>query len=335
VQDLAVECNFAESALFSYGVGIPFLLLYAFGIPVMSFVVLYHRRHKLHSDPRTRATYGFLYSGFKPRWYGFESIIMLRKSMLAFMSVALAPFGVYTQSICAVLILVGSSVMHARARPYSRQVLNRLEGFSLATTLLTLLGGLYLFAETISHNVQIGVSFFLVGINGLYLLYNIYYFVRVLKSDYQVAYAHASVRLKDLEKLGVFDDEDEDEDEELDDGDDEEGKQQTRTKVRFGAASQENPLSSSSGSAKSAMPYSEGSVGAEGYEEKSARFSSSEGSAASPGVGSSAVQIRVKENSSVHPAPADASPVPALPIGTASDLQEEDLTGDNQLDRHK
>ena len=44
-------------------IGIPFLVLYAAGIPLMPVFVMYRRKHKLHTDKSTVSRFGFLYFG--------------------------------------------------------------------------------------------------------------------------------------------------------------------------------------------------------------------------------------------------------------------------------
>merc|ERR1711881_255475 len=174
VADLQVQCNTSESAPFMYGIGVSFLLLYAIGIPLAAGFRLYQLRDHLH-EAAVRSRYGFLYAGYKRSWYFFEVIIMGRKVMLAVMGVMLAPLGTYTQTLLALVTLIYAAVIHARARPYARSVMNRLEMLSLMTALMTLVFGLYLFAEDIASGVREFVTALLVIMNGAYFVVVLYY----------------------------------------------------------------------------------------------------------------------------------------------------------------
>jgi hypothetical protein len=152
VVDKAVQCNTSESAPWMYAVGVPFFVFYALGIPALAFFAL--KRHKATLDTdETRATYGFLYSSFNLDQYWWEELIMLRKVGFSIMAVLLAPLGIVSQTMLATLVLTLFAVFHARAMPYNKPVLNRLELYSLVVALFTLQGGLYLFACDVCSDV--------------------------------------------------------------------------------------------------------------------------------------------------------------------------------------
>ena len=61
--DLEVICWQGAHIFWAFFVGLPFLLVYALGIPIVSWYVLYKRRHKLDTDNATVKRFGFLYIG--------------------------------------------------------------------------------------------------------------------------------------------------------------------------------------------------------------------------------------------------------------------------------
>jgi hypothetical protein len=64
-RDLQITCWEGNHFVMAMTVGIPFLILYAGGIPLVSIYVLYRRKHKLHRDIDTVSRFGFLYLGCK------------------------------------------------------------------------------------------------------------------------------------------------------------------------------------------------------------------------------------------------------------------------------
>jgi hypothetical protein len=58
--------------------GVPGLLLWCAGVPLLTLLVLTRQRAKLHQDD-VLAFYGFLYAGYHPRLYFWEVAVMLRK----------------------------------------------------------------------------------------------------------------------------------------------------------------------------------------------------------------------------------------------------------------
>lgn len=181
VRDLGVECNTAESAPFMYGIGVTFAFIWALGIPLMAYKLLWNRQHKLWSDRRTLQVLGFLHSGFRPKYYMWEEIIMLRKVFLAITGVLLAPFGIYTQTVAAMLVLIGGSLLHVYAQPYSRQLLNKLETMSLCTAMFTFLAGLWLYAEDLDYATRVVMTVLVVLANAAFVATMAYFLLRVLQ----------------------------------------------------------------------------------------------------------------------------------------------------------
>merc|ERR1711871_676392 len=62
------------------------LAVWSFGVPLLFFCILYKCKSKLHTDSYIQ-TIGFLYNGFEPQVYWFESFIMIRKVVFVICSV--------------------------------------------------------------------------------------------------------------------------------------------------------------------------------------------------------------------------------------------------------
>jgi hypothetical protein len=63
---------------FVFSAGLPGLVLWCLGVPAVFGLVLFRQRHRLHEE-RVLASLGFLFAGYKPRMYCWETVIMLRK----------------------------------------------------------------------------------------------------------------------------------------------------------------------------------------------------------------------------------------------------------------
>jgi hypothetical protein len=83
--DFSIVCTDRrhKSWMIVAGIG---LLVWSIGIPIFFFVslrrVLMKGKHSLAS-PVVRRTYGFLYTGFEPSLYGYESVFMIKKGRLS------------------------------------------------------------------------------------------------------------------------------------------------------------------------------------------------------------------------------------------------------------
>lgn len=93
LDDLELCCNDAHTQGYMFGLGVPALLLYSFGIPFVTGVVLWVNKGKL-TDPRVATTFGFMRAGYRDTAFWFECVVMLRKALLVSIAVGLAPLGI-------------------------------------------------------------------------------------------------------------------------------------------------------------------------------------------------------------------------------------------------
>ena len=65
-----------------------------------------------------KSKYGFLFNGYHPRTYYWESVIMYRKVAMIFVSVCLQALGTRIQAFSVFLLIIFFVVMTAKRRPY-------------------------------------------------------------------------------------------------------------------------------------------------------------------------------------------------------------------------
>jgi hypothetical protein len=102
-EDLAMVCYEHEQMLWALGVAVPAILLWVVGFPIAKFYAIYTRRDRLEEDT-TRATYGFLYNGFKPGFYWWEFVVDARKILMTAISVFIGDERIYVKTILVVLL---------------------------------------------------------------------------------------------------------------------------------------------------------------------------------------------------------------------------------------
>jgi hypothetical protein len=83
---LSIKCYYGSYYVFAFGVAIPGIVLWGFGIPTFAFILLAREKDKLNKL-ETKEKFGFLYRGYKKQFFYWESIIMYRKIILIFISV--------------------------------------------------------------------------------------------------------------------------------------------------------------------------------------------------------------------------------------------------------
>jgi hypothetical protein len=95
----------------------------------------------------TREKYGFLYNGYKKKYYYWESINMYRKIAVIFVSVFLKLAGVITQALVIFLVLILFLILNIKLMPFTFQALNDMEMISIITSMLTIYCGLFFISD--------------------------------------------------------------------------------------------------------------------------------------------------------------------------------------------
>jgi hypothetical protein len=184
-RDLEIVCWQGMHMVWAMTIGMPFLILYAAGIPLASLYVMYQRKHKLHTDNATVSKFGFLYLGYSVDTYYWEAIVMLRKVSMVMIDVVLGPTGVGVQALVSQLMMVLMFIATLQYQPFEAPHIGRLELFSLSTSFMTLWMGSFFWA---SDNKPFGivVSILIVIINIVFVLYLFATLVGDAFRDYKV-----------------------------------------------------------------------------------------------------------------------------------------------------
>jgi len=170
--------------------------LYALGIPLVSLFVMFRRKHKLHTDNATVSRFGFLYLGYaKHAWY-WEAVVMLRKVSMVMIDVVLGPKGVAVQALVALMLLVLMLAATSKMIPFEARHIWRLEMLSLTTSYLSLWLGSFFWSSVNDEATEIVLSFLVVAINVLFLVYLIVVLVGDTCRDYNIVETASTLKRK-------------------------------------------------------------------------------------------------------------------------------------------
>lgn len=147
------------------------ILVYPFGIPFFTFILLYRSRKRLFAtDVRVRL--GFLYESYnKYNWY-FEMVVMVNKLFL----VAFVGFFPDTMQMpAAMLWLLGYLNVVLLVRPYVRKSDDRLDLFAMSLLILLCMCGNVLTVErALDSSTDFVLSLLLIGLFvGIFLMFNV------------------------------------------------------------------------------------------------------------------------------------------------------------------
>lgn len=67
----------------------------------------------------TKEKYGFLYKGFKTRYYFWEILVVYRKAAIAAIASTMASTGAITQALFAIVVIGTCAILNIRYKPFS------------------------------------------------------------------------------------------------------------------------------------------------------------------------------------------------------------------------
>ena len=225
--DLGEQCYTATYYKYAIGVGLPCLVFYVFGIPLMFFLILRYYQPVKNEEgdddkkddelnaPRKeiRVITNFLQSGYRAKYYYWEIVVMIRKTLVIVVIVYFNNFPLL-QLLMGTLVTVCALLIHLKVFPYSIKTMNRFEFFSILTSFIVFYFGQFLASSDplAPPKIVIG-SFILLWFCGFFLAGAIF-LVLIIYRNRRRRLAEESRR--SLGKVVFEDDDDEDDDDEDD-----------------------------------------------------------------------------------------------------------------------
>ncbi|KXZ42543.1 hypothetical protein GPECTOR_137g650 [Gonium pectorale] len=167
IRDMAQEC-YRGSHLTTYvPIGVVSVLCVCLLPPLASFLLLWRNRHKLeHSSLRQR--YGFLYSRYKPRFFWWESVLMLEELVLVAVEVFGRGLAVVSHQILLMLaVFIVLSLINMACAPFRSRLVGLLEFLSMGVLSLTITLSLYFVvgADTLGATASNTVGLIIMCVN--------------------------------------------------------------------------------------------------------------------------------------------------------------------------
>ncbi|GIL57789.1 hypothetical protein Vafri_12932 [Volvox africanus] len=166
-QDLDQRCYRGIHLRLCLIVGVPGVLLFAAGIPLLSAWWLYLNRNRLEGDVEFFALYGTLYQEYEGEYYYWESIVMLRKFAITGVIVFAGTYRWQLTLLLALGVIAIALMAQVAYRPYISDAMDELERLGLVTTLVTFYLATYFMDETVGSSVRVGLSFAILVLNAI------------------------------------------------------------------------------------------------------------------------------------------------------------------------
>ena len=155
--ELSIECYEPEHMLMVLSVALPGLICFVVVVPLLLTLGMYRHAkkkelysHQANFNPGVSYRFGFLFLGFEDSTYAWEILVMIRKAAFVVVAGFLRAYGAIAQVVGAVCILIVSLSLHLQFAPYEDDGHDRMEKFSLHSSLLILM--IVLLSSTIHEN---------------------------------------------------------------------------------------------------------------------------------------------------------------------------------------
>ena len=183
--DLEIEC-YSYVHLFWWGVlGIPMIVIWVFGFPIVGLYALIKKRHQL-DDPEVKRYYIVLYQGYKPSWFYWEFVNVFRKVALLSVNVFLSRFSYVYKSAAASIVIVSIIRVQIKLAPYVFQWNNELELLSNIAAGLTIMGGLIFSTGNSVALFDLMIFIIIIIFNGKFFIFWVYLMAKATEDQFPI-----------------------------------------------------------------------------------------------------------------------------------------------------
>ena len=155
-------------------IGLPMIVLWVFGCPIIALAILIKNRINLHKTNIQRY-FIVLYQGLKDNRFYWEFVNTYRKVMIVSINVFLSNYPLFYKGVSAMILILVLVRVQLALDPYKLRVNSECEYWSYASSLVTLFGGI-LYVTDIQRVSFIDIFVFIVIIliNSYFILLWVY-----------------------------------------------------------------------------------------------------------------------------------------------------------------
>ena len=171
--DTSVECYERSHAALAYLLAWPFLVIFSVGFPLSVAFLVVKKVKEDYKDGWIYEVSGFVYRSYSKRYIFWESVIMIRKALLAVVVVFSYELGFKVQAVLASFVLTMALYFQMKCRPYREEFdsLNDVESLSILISSLTFVCSTFFGVEHVSDEVRVLISVLLCFANVLFFFY--------------------------------------------------------------------------------------------------------------------------------------------------------------------
>ena len=174
--DMTIECYSSTHLKWAFSLGIPMLIFWVIGAPVLVLVILIRNRNNLQ-DEYMKKYFLMLYQGLKPKAFYWEFVNTLRKIVMPLFSVLLARAESFYSVMVAIILLVFLFRIQQNLHPYKLEENNQIEMLAIITGMITLFGAI-VFINTVGGTRVKNVEFLQIFSLIVIFFINVYFVLR-------------------------------------------------------------------------------------------------------------------------------------------------------------
>jgi hypothetical protein len=140
LHDMHIACWEGKHTSYALGVALPAIFIWCLATPLVFLTLLYRQRKNLNDSDNIRRI-GFLYSGYHPKFYYWEFVVVMRKSIMVVVANIMVTATSHAQSQVAIIILWFFTILQYKKTPFEGRRFNRIEFLSLVSSLVTVIAG--------------------------------------------------------------------------------------------------------------------------------------------------------------------------------------------------
>jgi len=153
-KDLSIRCWRGEHPAFAFGLGIPMIIFWVFGLPLTGFIMVRKNREHL-DDEIVLFRYRVLYQGYKKEAYYWEFVNIFRKVSVVMINIFLGIYPPIYKTFVATLTLAIILRQQEQIQPYKIKIMNEVEFRESTTSIVTLFGGMFFILENLPTAIQV------------------------------------------------------------------------------------------------------------------------------------------------------------------------------------
>jgi hypothetical protein len=193
--DMSMKCDDNGTSVLTTP-GLLFAVGYGFGIP-LGFVCAYvFFKGRLGKPELTNFVFMFLVGGYKSEFWYWQAVIMVRKLLLAMVTVFISKDLPELQNYCAMWIMMLALTLQLWLKPNTEKMHNNVEAFSLSAIAVTLNFGLIYFWPDVPGGLRDALTAFLIFVTLVCVVVFAFYLYEPLREELRRVEegVHAAVR---------------------------------------------------------------------------------------------------------------------------------------------